>query len=252
MGRRSASSKRAPKACLTCRRRKVRCDVSRRGQPCTNCDLDGTECVVCQRSSRRQQANTQEDHYALAASLIPLQSICVAEGFDEGNGHPATQQPDLLAADPTEYANLDHNQSSLHVAPDSVQELPPSVPISPLAVQDPEYETGSQSTTTDPSLADFEFLELSGLSNVPGQDIDYLVSQGAFRIPIRQVLWESMKQYFLYIHPLLPLVNEGDFWDMLRGHSKTTDHKMSFLVFRAMLFVSCDVCVTLLQSRNSE
>jgi hypothetical protein len=44
--------KRAPKACLSCRSRKVRCDVSQRGRPCMNCYLDSESCVVTGRASR--------------------------------------------------------------------------------------------------------------------------------------------------------------------------------------------------------
>lgn len=44
--------KRASKACLSCRARKVRCDVSQRGRPCMNCYLDSETCVVTGRASR--------------------------------------------------------------------------------------------------------------------------------------------------------------------------------------------------------
>lgn len=44
---------RASIACLHCRNRKIRCDVSRRGYPCANCRLDDTECEVVGRSSSR-------------------------------------------------------------------------------------------------------------------------------------------------------------------------------------------------------
>jgi hypothetical protein len=40
--------KRSVQACLTCRSRKVRCDVSLHGQPCTNCSLDEKQCLVPQ------------------------------------------------------------------------------------------------------------------------------------------------------------------------------------------------------------
>lgn len=36
--------RRASRACLICRRRKVRCDVTSRGAPCTNCRLDDVTC----------------------------------------------------------------------------------------------------------------------------------------------------------------------------------------------------------------
>jgi len=38
--------KRAKRACVRCRTRKVRCDVVLAGTPCTNCKLDGEECVI--------------------------------------------------------------------------------------------------------------------------------------------------------------------------------------------------------------
>lgn len=44
--------KRATKACLSCRARKVRCDVSQRGSPCMNCYLDSETCIVTGRASR--------------------------------------------------------------------------------------------------------------------------------------------------------------------------------------------------------
>jgi hypothetical protein len=44
--------KRASKACLACRRRKVRCDVAQRGPPCMNCSLDKEDCIVKARSAR--------------------------------------------------------------------------------------------------------------------------------------------------------------------------------------------------------
>lgn len=38
--------KRSRIACTWCRDRKVRCDASSHGTPCTNCELDQQECVV--------------------------------------------------------------------------------------------------------------------------------------------------------------------------------------------------------------
>lgn len=38
--------RRARKACVECHKRKVRCDVLSRGSVCTNCRLDGLQCVL--------------------------------------------------------------------------------------------------------------------------------------------------------------------------------------------------------------
>jgi hypothetical protein len=45
--------RRASKACRCCRARKVRCNVTEHGAPCTNCRLDEVECVVSE--SRRKK-----------------------------------------------------------------------------------------------------------------------------------------------------------------------------------------------------
>lgn len=37
---------RAKVACRVCRARKVRCDVVRKGLPCTNCSLDHRHCTL--------------------------------------------------------------------------------------------------------------------------------------------------------------------------------------------------------------
>ncbi|KAF5665119.1 cutinase transcription factor 1 beta [Fusarium circinatum] len=53
--KRTQRRKRSTRACLSCRFRKVRCDVSVRGQPCTNCHLDCKNCLVVGRASRLNQ-----------------------------------------------------------------------------------------------------------------------------------------------------------------------------------------------------
>ena len=47
------SKRRAAKACQCCRARKVRCNVTEHGAPCTNCRLDEVECVVSEGRRRR-------------------------------------------------------------------------------------------------------------------------------------------------------------------------------------------------------
>ncbi|KAJ4178797.1 hypothetical protein NW755_012912 [Fusarium falciforme] len=50
-----------------------------------------------------------------------------------------------------------------------------------------------------------------------------------------------IRQYFLYVHPILPLVKEQRFWDMYQRqnwHSRTQD-TISLFVLQAMLFMSC-------------
>ncbi|OQV01254.1 Fungal Zn2-Cys6 binuclear cluster domain-containing protein, partial [Cladophialophora immunda] len=45
--------RRAPRACITCHNRKVRCDVSRKGTPCSNCSRAAVVCSVDDRGKER-------------------------------------------------------------------------------------------------------------------------------------------------------------------------------------------------------
>jgi hypothetical protein len=54
---------RAPRACLHCRSRKVRCDVFTGGSPCTNCRLDSLTCKVVDANRPRKIASLGNDSH---------------------------------------------------------------------------------------------------------------------------------------------------------------------------------------------
>lgn len=89
----------------------------------------------------------------------------------------------------------------------------------------------------------YPFLEINNLSNILPQDVSYLEMQGCFRVPTKPVLDELVKQYFLHVHPIMPLYNEGEFWETYGAPSGAapTHKRVSLLVFQAMLFSSCRV-----------
>jgi hypothetical protein len=47
-----STRKRASKACLACRARKIRCDVASHSTPCTNCRISRGECIVRGRPAK--------------------------------------------------------------------------------------------------------------------------------------------------------------------------------------------------------
>lgn len=59
--------RRAPRACLSCRNRKVRCDVMRGLDPCTNCRLDGVPCILANSVRGRRLTNADGDGIGNAA-----------------------------------------------------------------------------------------------------------------------------------------------------------------------------------------
>ena len=67
-----ASKRRASKACLSCRNRKVRCDVVSGGHPCTNCRLDKLDCVV-RESHRGRRPNAAPSARPASESPPPVE-----------------------------------------------------------------------------------------------------------------------------------------------------------------------------------
>ncbi|TPX13018.1 uncharacterized protein E0L32_006663 [Thyridium curvatum] len=68
------NKKRSARACLSCRARKVRCNVALHGAPCTNCRLDEVECVVKPRTRKWHLAAAMAAEAAVAQqkSLAPM------------------------------------------------------------------------------------------------------------------------------------------------------------------------------------
>ncbi|EFX06482.1 c6 zinc finger domain containing protein [Grosmannia clavigera kw1407] len=57
-----ARGQRAKRACLACRVRKIRCDVTVHGIPCLNCKLDSEDCIVKPRAGKRQSAKAVAEY----------------------------------------------------------------------------------------------------------------------------------------------------------------------------------------------
>ncbi|KAI5922043.1 fungal-specific transcription factor domain-containing protein [Camillea tinctor] len=276
--------KRAPKACLSCRSRKVRCDVSQRGRPCMNCYLDNESCIVTGRASRyrRVQSDGQQD---TQASYPPYNSTdeCnharPAEDVVRSrlNGEPTSPRVDfdndLISRDksnpmndaattssteaemlestqpppPTSHTSHDQNFNRQFTSMPLFNDTPaPSVPppnFNSFVSTELPLWVGDQriAVNADVTYSYYPFITISNLHNIMPQDVNYLESQGCLRVPTRNILDEFVQQYFLHVHPLMPLLNEGDFWDMYGDHrGGGSGEKISLLVFQAMMFSSCN------------
>lgn len=74
-------------------------------------------------------------------------------------------------------------------------------------------------------------------------DASGLDSEGCFDIPIDLVTRRFISHYFLYVHPLLPMLDEGDFW-YLQSDSNPANYRSNcpdILLLQAMLFAACQV-----------
>ncbi|KAI1103601.1 fungal-specific transcription factor domain-containing protein [Jackrogersella minutella] len=267
--------KRAPKACLSCRSRKVRCDVSQRGRPCMNCYLDNETCVVTGRASRLRRGQRGENENAaeecahgktsedVVNSRINGQTPLRTNG--ENNSTPVQELPSSanrpvnetspeeeaarwneLALPPETASNAFDEQSNRNPSPIPIAPEAATLPLNTFnAFAAPEIPlwVGDQRVTVnaDVTYSYYPFLSIDNLHNIMPQDVNYLESQGCFRVPTRAILDEFVQQYFLHIHPILPIINEGDFWDIYCNPSfSDANEKISLVFFSAVLFSSCN------------
>jgi len=109
----------------------------------------------------------------------------------------------------------------------------------------PGYSASAQLTPyADMIFAYFDFLETESLSHIAPEDFKFLENKGCFHIPQRPILDDLVREYFLHVHPGLPVVDERLFWEMyLLGGRRPECRKVPLFLFRAMLFVSCSVSV---------
>ncbi|KPM37419.1 hypothetical protein AK830_g9122 [Neonectria ditissima] len=272
--------KRAPKACLSCRARKVRCDVSQRGRPCMNCYLDSEACVVTGRASRfrRPQRDASDNvvvsqppyapaephgcasHSAEAvvkSRLNGVQELSTQISQEEYGleqdqaesvnscGSPDGDRRDSIMTEPIEPKppSLQHSNQQARASYNTAQTNYSTPLTQHYSKTDNPWSTDPQiGLTSDIVYSYYPFLTMGNLPNIPPQDVNFLELQGCLRVPTRTMLDEFLQQYFLHVHPLLPLINEGDFWD-LQCHSANSGmptERMSLLLFQAILFASCN------------
>ncbi|KAF7560803.1 hypothetical protein G7046_g3341 [Stylonectria norvegica] len=209
--------KKAPWACLQCRARKVRCDVSQTGRPCTRCRRNCESCLehpsdqraIARRRRKEAESKSQALHNCLT---ISSPSPNTSRGSDVKTTLPTTALT-ASSTGPLARANI--------------------------ALQHP---CPTESPSSSVFYLDYPFLQVGNLENLLSGDIDYLELQGCFQVPRREVLDEIVQQYFLHVHPLLPLFHEGDFWHMYshRGPADVSAPKMSLLVWQSLMFASCN------------
>ncbi|CAG9977395.1 unnamed protein product [Clonostachys byssicola] len=244
--------KRARKACLCCRARKVRCDVTQNGSPCMNCFLDGEQCVVTERLAkyRSAQNNWKEatatadagyDISMMPGSEVQTSQAVVISGMEKVpvNEMLDIHQPPLPAAlDVHSIAGGDH-ESWLD-------------PCESHALYSLEQLQDGRSAVQNKGLTDqlrfdatviyshFSFLTMNKLSTISSQDVNFLDAQGCLRVPAKALSDDFLSAYCLHVHPLMPLLNEGDIWATYLQDQGDSQGCLSLLVFQAILFASCN------------
>ncbi|KIA75428.1 hypothetical protein HK57_00072 [Aspergillus ustus] len=247
---RTSRRRRAVQACLYCRKRKVRCDVAAKGQPCTNCSLDNTACEVKRRQQRRQ-TDLLVTTPAIKIPLTPSDSTTrLAPKYkDTTQLTIATESSTELdschsipiAAD-IQYLltpnDVETHETTVHgsCARQEDQQDNAVVPLTDaMASGDTVGDAPSTATRPWTEWTNYRFIHAKISYNMPEWDLNLLQQRGCFSLPVRGLLNEFVREYFLHVHPNLPVINEADFWDTYTSNRR---EPIPLMLFQAMLFAA--------------
>ncbi|VZI11919.1 unnamed protein product, partial [Fusarium fujikuroi] len=266
--------KRASKACVACRSRKVRCDVTHRPHQCTNCALDNIQCVVKDRRTKyrkrspvvlEKQQRTQFRH-SLQAILPKDPSSAVSDDMDTLNdpclepGHSVEcgpespsmcfeavwDEPEIsfpaerFIQGPTESRDKESEIFDMVLNQRKDSDFTVVSDSSRLHQTESKPAPNFDATMSGQShiiYSYYSFLDLD-ISGLLPDDINYLEGQGCFRVPTPEALDEFVQEYFLHVHPALPLLDEAWFWTIYSRPARGRSN-LSLFVFQAMLFTAC-------------
>ena len=230
--------------------RKVRCDVVANGSRCTNCRLDGVECVVL--ASRRGKNNhTRRNSFVQVTQPRPPGSATALSGSSPeptSNGTWREREP---------------------VSPLVSPSGPGQVPVSVTFDQDSDVPGGEQQPEADDatghSTQQLRFNPPDGLltpetglnalqrpqsfagkvslptfvtpisSRISIEDLDFLAQKGAMTVPEPDLQMDILRGYLFSVHPFMPMLNFRLFIHAL--HNNHEQHgRVRFVNYRLNLF----------------
>ncbi|KAI1435942.1 fungal-specific transcription factor domain-containing protein [Xylaria sp. CBS 124048] len=258
-----ATKRRAARACVSCRARKVRCDVVE-GAPCGNCRWDGVDCVV-QESRRRKKSLFDTTSQLTEAQSLKAKEPNSATASIQSQLHPVessppeshTNDPGLSRHSSVEVPITHHQnqRSKLHshpvVQPNNQgsryppilpQLFPPnSIPNSnagPAAGADIEASKASQFLNS-PEEPDFRSQKHNFLRPLPPkfapEDVAYLRAKGALSVPSLSLQKALLRAYVEYVHPYNPLLDIHDFLRIVDAHDGSCG-QISLFLYQAVMF----------------
>lgn len=258
--------RRASKACQCCRARKVRCNVTEHGAPCTNCRLDEVECIVsesrrkkkwtkddeqqsnnenAQSSASNNNANNANANRKLASreSLDGIQSLNSATSLrshepeprhEEHVPHSIYQNHGSLNLNSIISFNDLHRRLSVNSQSHSQNGLS-AQPFTPFGA---DNRSGSAFFSSGPPKfggADLPLYIKPLPSRIGPDEISYLEKKGALTLPQGTLRSEMLRAYVEFVHPYMPLLDLCDFLTIIDRPDGSLG-KVSLILFQAVMF----------------
>ncbi|KAK3327280.1 cutinase transcription factor 1 beta [Cercophora scortea] len=249
LGGAKVTKRRAARACISCRARKVRCDVVE-GAPCGNCRWDEVPCEV-QESRRRKK-----HHFPPRPAMVGS-SLMVAEALSARTPNPISiTSADLASRDGSGIRTpfpVRLSQTS-NIFPQNHGFLPGPLP------QLPNFGAGNGSgLLASPSLGRSmgQFLGPTALdegnllprplalprfieslpNKLLAEDAKYLAQKGAVALPPPQLQAALLKAYVEYVHPYMPLIELNEFLNAINC-ADGSEGQVSLFLYQAVMFVA--------------
>ncbi|KIW40593.1 uncharacterized protein PV06_07776 [Exophiala oligosperma] len=251
---------RASKACLACRRRKVRCNVSSSGIPCANCEGAGLTCAVTDARKARYKASAKEFRTIPSGfhvfdarpsspdRLTPQEPQAVSEPDDHAPQDLDAKIDNFLATVPEALDTQLTKQYMVTIGENNTlnsrhffQEHPIPDRIHGLGLA---HQYGSaQSSNSDPRpwmpQAEKRRIMLPPYlcplrEELNQDDLDFLHHKGALSVPNSALQGQLLEKYVLHVHPFLPLLDLEDFYQAIYDDGES--FQIPVILFQAVMF----------------
>ncbi|KAK4103954.1 hypothetical protein N658DRAFT_420567 [Parathielavia hyrcaniae] len=266
------TKRRAARACVSCRARKVRCDVVE-GAPCGNCRWDDVECVV--QESRRRKKNLSFNCGPSAAvgaragsaevlrakgtgALPPIITANLAQQptftpttngsfslplMNGANGGQAAtnllyQQPNGAFGTPGTTPASSSSSAAAAAAAAALAGFPPvtpaGIPASPADLLHPLLRSALEHGQ---AASEWPAFVKPIPDRILAEDRRYLVQKQVFALPSLRLQNALLAAYVEYVHPYMPLVELLDFLTVVNDRSGAAG-KVSLFLYHAVMFAA--------------
>ncbi|KFY98686.1 hypothetical protein V500_01572 [Pseudogymnoascus sp. VKM F-4518 (FW-2643)] len=246
------SKRRASRACVSCRTRKVRCDYLQGNNPCTNCRIDHFDCEVAPKKKRRRRVATSRTTRTVSNLAEDTEAILLA-------------RPQAQSVDQEQIPNLqtgDRFDDGYQNFPDPLPPAPTGLSQHRILHQVPHYAF-LIGLTQDPapkgsgvavhglgeevysSLQTREGADSASPNSRCGQDeLFFLQSTGCLNLPDQVTMSGFILAYFEFFHPFFPIVSKPAFLGEFLEMDIRSDKGPSLLLLRAILFIASGLVST--------
>ncbi|KAJ8118618.1 hypothetical protein OPT61_g427 [Boeremia exigua] len=242
--------RRASKACQCCRARKVRCNVTEHGAPCTNCRLDEVDCIVSE--SRRKKKWNKDDEAQSETTATPTNVTRKLASRDALDSNQSLNSASSRASQDAEsrinehvphsiYQSHGHRNFSVPNISDAHRRMSvtsqinglPTFPFTPFSNDEgkPFFSNFGQKL---PSGQLPRFIKPLPAKIGP-EEISYLEKKGALTVPKGTLRSEMLRAYIDFVHPYMPLLDLHDFLTII-DRSDGSKGKVSLILFQAVMF----------------